>query len=227
MKRCYDLWYNILLSDVDKVPGDPKVGHIVELGSGSSYIKELCPQAITSDVEEGVGDLVIDGRSLPFDDESVRAILMTHVFHHIPDIEAFLREAERTLIPGGVISIIEVSHTPFARVFFRLCHPEPYDDTLLDWSFDQQHSMLDSNQALSWNVFFRDHEKFKFIAPKLSVTLTRFLPWFSYILSGGVSRQKMVPDVLSPLIAFMDTPLKFLGSLMALHWHLTVVKIDG
>jgi len=142
-----------LLADVRSVPAQ---GAVVELGSGGSYLKELEPTVITSDVSAGIAEQVIDARSLPFADQSIRALLLTHVFHHIPDVDAFFREAQRTLVPGGVISMIEVAHTPFAKFFFRNFHHEPYDDTRGDWRFEQGDSMMDSNQALSWIVFVRD-----------------------------------------------------------------------
>src|SRR5450432_3406760 len=98
VRRCYDLWYRRLLADTDSVPAPYNCHPIVELGSGSSYIKELRPDIITSDVTPGLADMTIDGRELPFDDCSVRAILLTHVFHHIPDVERFFREACRVLV---------------------------------------------------------------------------------------------------------------------------------
>src|SRR6266480_2661019 len=75
IKRCYDLWYRKLLEDADSVPSG---GTIVELGSGSSYVKTLRPEVVTSDCAPGVADMVIDGRRLPFADASVRALLLTH-----------------------------------------------------------------------------------------------------------------------------------------------------
>lgn len=50
----------------------------------------------TSDVfpVPGVGR-VIDARYLPFEDESLRAIVGTNVLHHIPEIERFFTEATR------------------------------------------------------------------------------------------------------------------------------------
>ena len=125
VKRCYDLWYRKLLDDADSVPS---AGTIVELGSGSSYVKQLRPDVVTSDCAPGIADMVIDGRSLPFPDASVRAILLTHVFHHIPDVGLFLEEASRVLVPGGVIAMVDETHTPFAKFFFSKIHPEPYDD---------------------------------------------------------------------------------------------------
>lgn len=122
---------------------------ILELGSGGSFLREVRPSVITSDITPGAAELAIDGRYLPFADGSLRAILLTHVFHHIPDVALFLQEAARVLAPGGVISMVDETHTPFARFFFGRFHPEPYDDRTRTWSFPAGHTMLDSNQALT------------------------------------------------------------------------------
>lgn len=47
-------------------------------------------------------------------------------------------------------------HTPFTRFFFGRIHPEPYDDRAESWSFPEEDTMLDSNRALTWNVFDRE-----------------------------------------------------------------------
>ena len=147
LKRCYDDWYARLLADVRSVPTP---GELVELGSGGSYLKDLEPAVITSDVSPDIAERVVDARKLPFQDESIRALLLTHVFHHIPDVDAFFREAQRTLVPGGVISMIEVAHTPFARFFFKNFHHEPYEDGRKEWNFAQSDSMMDSNQSANY-----------------------------------------------------------------------------
>jgi SAM-dependent methyltransferase len=146
VKRCYDDWDARLLRNADSVP---QAGVILELGSGGSYLKSIRPSIISSDVVANVADRVIDGRHLPFADNSIQALFLTHVFHHIPDMDAFLKEAQRALVPGGVVSMIEVAHTPFARLFFKNFHHEPYNDRSESWSFAQKDSMMDCNQALS------------------------------------------------------------------------------
>jgi SAM-dependent methyltransferase len=223
IKRCYDLWYRLLMRDADSVRGGQK---IVELGSGLSYIKQIRPDVITSDVTPGLADMVIDGRELPFPDASVKALLLTHVFHHIPDVARFFREASRVLVPGGVISIVDIPHTPFARFFFTKFHPEPYNDKAAEWSFPEGHSMLDSNQALSWIVFFRDSQEFQRQFPALHVEQTRYLPWLSYLLSGGVNLRSFIPRPLAPLFVALDRILKPLDGFFAVHWHITVRKAN-
>jgi SAM-dependent methyltransferase len=224
IQRCYNLWYRLLLEDCDSVPAQYRTGRIVELGSGSSYIKELRPEIITSDVAPGVADLVIDGRKLPFPDESVQALLLTHVFHHIPDVGQFFAEADRVLVPGGVISMVDVPHTPFARFFFSRFHPEPYNDSVPEWSFPEGDSMLDSNQALTWMVFCRDKDVFTSRFPTFRLERRRYLPWLSYLLSGGVNLRSFLPAPFTRIMPLIDWLLKPLDGLFAIHWHLTVRK---
>lgn len=224
VKYCYDLWYRKLLGDADSVPREFRSKRIIELGSGAGYVKTLRSDVITSDVTPGCAEIVLDGRKLPFKDGSLRAIFAAHVFHHIPDVEEFFKESCRVLAPGGVISMVEVTHTPFARFFFSKVHPEPYRADAKTWQFPEGHSMLDSNQALSWIVFFRDRERFESRFPQLRMERWAYLPWLSYLLSGGVNLRSFVPGFLTPVIRMADSLLKPLDGVFAIHWHITVRK---
>jgi len=223
LKYCYDFWYQTQLQDEASVPKQSQ-GIVLELGSGASYLKEIRPDVITSDVTPGAAEMVIDARKLPFSDGSVRAILLTHVFHHIPDVELFLKEADRVLVPGGVISMIEVAHTPFARFFFSNFHHEPYDDRAKDWAFNQTHAMNDSNQALAWNVLFRDRARFEQFHPSLKLRGPSYLPWFTYLLSGGVTRKALIPMFATPLAIVIEKLVSPLSPLFSIHWHLCLEK---
>ncbi len=221
VRRCYDMWYRALLDDVDS---SPEGGAVVELGSGLSYLRTLRPSIITSDVVAGDVDVVLDGRFLPFADGSVRALMLTHVFHHIPDISLFLAEAERTLKPGGVISIVDCAHTGLGRLFFGKIHPEPYNWKTERWDFPAGHTMLDSNQALTWLVFVRDRVRFERQFPALRIEGPRFLPWFSYLASGGVNLRSFVPRALEKAAMKLDDWLKPADPAFAIHWHWTIRK---
>ena len=221
VRRCYDLWYGALAQDVASVPEE---GSILELGSGAGYVKDFMPQAITSDVTPGVADIVVDGRQLPFPDGSIKALLLTHVFHHIPDVKAFFHEADRVLVPGGVISMIECAHTPLGKLFFDKVHPEPYLPETENWDFTCHDTMLDSNQALSWIVFFRDRTLFEQEFPGFRFEGYQYLPWLGYLLSGGVNLRSLVPPFASPFFRWIDDVVKPLDRLGAIHWHLTVRK---
>jgi SAM-dependent methyltransferase len=224
LKRCYDDWYARLLRDAKSAP---QAGVILELGSGGSYLKDLEPSIITSDVAANVADRVIDARDLPFAGNSVRALLLTHVFHHIPDVDVFLREAERVLVQDGVISMIEVAHTPFARFFFKNFHHEPYRDDCRDWAFAQNDSMMDSNQALSWMVFVRDRLEFEKRHPGWKIETLALMPWFTYFVSGGVTIRDLVPNFLNGMLVSVEHLLKPFAPVFSLHWHICLRKSNG
>jgi SAM-dependent methyltransferase len=224
LKYCYDKWYDALLADERSVPAD-QAGKLLELGSGGSYLHERNRDVITSDVVPGLASCVIDGRSLPYADASLRAIFLTHALHHIPQVERFFAEAQRTLVPGGVVSMIEVARTPLAKLFFTHLHPEPFDDQATSWDFAQSHAMADANQALSWLAFVRDRQRFEAEFPQLVVEKINYLPWFSYLTSGGVTRRAMLPGQIGQKIALaVDALSEPARPLFALHWHITLRK---
>jgi SAM-dependent methyltransferase len=224
LKYCYDIWYRLLLDDPsvrDSVPD----AVLLELGSGGSLLKDYEPRVITSDVTAGIAERVIDARSLPFADGTVSAIFMTHVFHHIPDVRKFLSEATRVLKPGGAVAMIDVAATPFAGVFFRNLHPEPFLPKEKNWVFEQGDSMLDSNQALSWIVFQRDRRLFEAEFPQLKIEAVQYLPWLPYLMSGGVTKRNLVPRFATGPIIAVDKLMAGLRPLFALHWFIRLRRV--
>jgi SAM-dependent methyltransferase len=221
IKRCYDDWYRRLLADVSSAPAR---GIILELGSGGSYLKSLEPAVLTSDVTPNIAEQVIDGRRLPFPDQALRALLMTHVFHHIPDVDVFFDEAQRALVPGGVISMIEVAHTPFARCFFKNFHHEPYDDSAQTWSFDQDDPMMDCNQALTWMIFVRDRARFSERHPGFVIEKLELIPWLTYFVSGGVTSRYLIPRFMNGILVGAERLLAPLQPVFSLHWHICLRK---
>jgi len=87
--------------------------------------------------------------------QSLRAILLTHVFHHLPSPDKFSQEASRTLAPGGVISMVDIAHTPFALLFSNF-HPEGHHDSRSSWVLDETEPLGGANQAMAWIIFKRD-----------------------------------------------------------------------
>lgn len=224
LASCYSTWYQALQKDAQSVPGGAAMGtqQWVELGSGGSSLIEYIPNLITSDVVEGVASRVIDGRSLPFANSSVDGLFLTHSFHHIPNVEMFLGEAVRVLKSGGVVALVEVANTLLARLLFSNFHPEPFLPNVKTWDFDQKDSMMDSNQALSWVVFFRDRELLHKKFPELEIEVVEYLPWFSYLVAGGVTKKNLIPRSLSLIILKLDKIFQMFAPLCALHWHIRI-----
>jgi hypothetical protein len=82
LRRYYGEIYDRYRECVNRTP---EPGLVVEIGSGAGFAKDVIPEIITSDTlpYDGV-DRVIDATRMPFADESVRALCMNNVFHHIP-----------------------------------------------------------------------------------------------------------------------------------------------
>jgi len=189
LRRIYLEWYERLLAKLPAVDGA-----ILELGSGAGFFSEVCPQAITSEVFRCDGvDSVVDARKLPFRGGSLRAIVMTDVMHHIPDCAMFLREAERTLKPGGRIVMVEPWVSLWSTFVYTRFHPEPFRVDAPDWDFPPSGPLSGANGAIPWLVFERDFERFRREFPSLQLcSVEPFMP-FRYLLSGGVSMRTLMP----------------------------------
>ncbi|MBI3544175.1 MAG: class I SAM-dependent methyltransferase [Deltaproteobacteria bacterium] len=173
----------------------PADGVAVELGSGAGFVKEVVPEITTSDYLAYSGvDLVVDATKMPFADRSVRFICMLNVFHHIPDVGAFLAEADRCLKPGGRIFMRDQHVGWLSSFFFKHLHHEPFDPKVAEWAFDSTGPLSGANGALAWIVFQRDRAKFERLFPTLS--LERYSPNspFRYWMSGGLKPWSLLPE---------------------------------
>lgn len=206
LRRLYEDWYRLVLSEIPLVQGE-----VLELGSGGGFLRDVFPKVTTSDVMQIPGvDLQVDARRLPFADGSLRAIVGTNVLHHIPDIEQFFSEAQRTLVAGGRFVFIEPWPTLLSRPIYQHLHHEPFDETR-DWSICAGGPLTAANGALPWIVFERDRAEFEGRFPGLFVRgLKRLMP-VSYILSGGIERNWAIPSWLFPVARTIERPFDALG----------------
>jgi SAM-dependent methyltransferase len=133
LERWYRECYAKYADCVARAAGE---GTVLARGSGAGFLRELLPDVVTTDVLPYRGvDRVIDARQLPFPDASLRAILMLNVFHHIPDADAFLSEAERCLAPGGRVCMIDQHVGWISRPILAHAHHEPFEPEARDWRF--------------------------------------------------------------------------------------------
>jgi SAM-dependent methyltransferase len=189
LRKIYLEWYERLLEGLPAVEG-----HILELGSGAGFFRELCPSAISSELFRCDGiQSVIDARRLPVRDGSLRSIVMTDVMHHIPDPARFLAEAQRALVPGGRVLMIEPWVSAWSKFVYMRFHSEPFRPEASAWEFPSTGPLSGANGAIPWMIFHRDVERFRRLFPRLIVTRVEpFMP-FRYVLSGGVSMRAVTP----------------------------------
>ena len=189
LKRLYADWYKEFIS-VSKKTGK---GIYLEIGSGGGFLKDVFPEVVTSDILNlPVVDRVFSAEELPYKENELGSIMMLNVFHHIPKPYLFLKEAERTLVKGGKIIMIEPANSALGRFIYKRFHHEPFDEHGAR-EIQAGNPLSHSNQALPYIYFERDAEQFKKDYPSLKINRIRYHTPFMYILSGGVSRSAMVP----------------------------------
>jgi SAM-dependent methyltransferase len=203
LQRVYREWYARIRAALPEGPGV-----VLELGSGGGFFREIVPDALTSDVLPlpGLG-VVLAGERLPFRTGALKAIVMTNVFHHLPDARAFLREAERALRAGGRIVMIEPWNSPFGSLVYRILHHEPFEPGAVQWELPEGGPLSGANGALPWIVFERDKARFALEFPAWRAAAIAPLMPLAYLLSGGVSLRLGVPAAAYALVRGLESLL--------------------
>jgi SAM-dependent methyltransferase len=188
LKRIYEDWYQTIEEALPD--GDAPV---LELGAGAGFMRERVPGLIASDILHVPGiALVADATGLPLADNSLRAIVMTNVLHHLPDVRAFFAEAARCVQPGGAIVMIEPWVTPWSSFVYRRVHTEPFEPAA-GWTLPDGGPLSGANGALPWILFERDREMFERECPAWRIRRVAPQMPFRYLVSGGVSLRALAP----------------------------------
>jgi SAM-dependent methyltransferase len=173
--------------------GTPRV---VEIGAAGGITKDIFPWIETTDVRPAAGvDRVVDGARLPYPDESLDGILAKDALHHIADPKGHFREVARVLRPGARATYLEPNWNLLSRAVFRWLHPEPFDDSVQEWTRVSTDPM-DSNQALAYLAFERDRSQFRSLCPSLDVVAMKRTNGAAFLLSGGVHTRTPLPSAL-------------------------------
>lgn len=203
LRRVYEEWYRALIKSIPE--GN---GNVLEIGSGAGFFKSFFPGVITSecfylrDI-----DCVIDGGYLPFADGSLKAIVMTDVFHHLPKPRLFLAEAARCLCPGGVVAMVEPWRTLWSDFVYSKFHHEPFHPDAGEWEFESEGPLSGANGALPWIVFSRDRKQFESEFPQLQIRSIEPMMPLLYLLSGGISLISFQPGWTFNIWCFIESLL--------------------
>lgn len=181
----------------------------LEIGSGTSLIKQTFGDVITSDLRPLPWlDLMLDAQALPILRGSLRAIYAINTFHHIPDPRRFFREALRVLRPGGGIVLIECYHGLFARWLLPGLHAgDDFTPQAPEWKLTSTGAMSGGNTALSYIIFTRDRTKFELEFPQFEIVEDHIHTPLWYYASGGVNFRQLVPDALTDLVHIAERAL--------------------
>lgn len=212
LRNIYVDFYNKLKNCI----GDTENKTIVELGSGGGFIKEVIPNAITSEViEVPTVDVIFSAMEMPFDDASVDAFVMIDVLHHIQQPRVFFKEALRCLSHGGKIVMVEPAATPWARFVYKNFHHEIFD-TGAGWELGEGGPLSHGNDAMPWVIFCRDRAIFESEFADLKIrSISNHTP-IRYLVSGGFTLRQLAPGFMWPVFGAIEWVLSPFSSIFGM-----------
>ncbi|MBN1813023.1 MAG: methyltransferase domain-containing protein [Anaerolineae bacterium] len=220
LRRIYEEWYEAIVTALPQ--GD---GPVLELGSGAGFLSDFIPGLIASELFRCAGiSAVLDGQILPFADSALRAIVMTDVLHHLPQVRRFFAQATRCVQTGGVIVMIEPWVTPWSRLVYTRLHHEPFRPDAIDWTCAGDGPLSGANGALPWIVFERDREQFEGEFPQLHIQSVDLIMPFRYLVSGGVSLRGLMPGWTFRLWRALEHALRPWARAWAMFARIVLVK---
>lgn len=188
LRKIYESWYQLLVSHIPEGSGS-----VLEVGSGGGFLKELQEDALASEVFLVPNiNIVLNAMALPFKHESLRAVLMVDVLHHIPNPALFFSEAARCVKSGGRCLFIEPWNTPWGKCVYQNLHHEPFNPEG-GWTIPSSGALSGANGALPWILFERDRQLFVEKFPQWRIVEVSPMMPLAYLISGGVSMRSIMP----------------------------------
>jgi len=205
-------WYGQLYRDQFRDFPNPAALSILEIGSGTSPLKQFLSNVVTSDVLDlDYLDLVFDCHEIDtldaIKDNSLDVITLTNVLHHLKSPIAFLNRAARKLRHGGKVIATEPFFSLVSTPIFKYLHPEAVDFQITEPELgDVQGPLASANIALPWLIFFRHSEWLQRLNDNFDVIglTTRPFSALSYMISGGISHRLPVPHFLYRVLFRVD-----------------------
>jgi SAM-dependent methyltransferase len=225
IRGVFEEFYRRIRTLDEKLFGETQ-GLRVELGSGSSLLKDYYPDVVTSDIIPAPHlERVLDAMSLDLDDQSVRVLYGINCFHHFPDPARFFAEAARVVRPGGGVILIDPYFSPLAGFLYtKLFKEETFDRSGPGWRADEQHDPERANQALSYVVFFRDRARFLAENASLEIVHTEVMNnYVRYVLSGGLNFRQLMPTAAVGALQLLERLASPAAPVFGLH-HLLVIR---
>jgi Methyltransferase domain len=196
-------WYRELYRDQFRDLPNPQGLSILEVGSGTSPLKQFLSNVITSDVLDlDYLDLVFDCHEIDkldaIKDNSIDVFTLTNVLHHLKNPIAFLNRAASKLKSGGRVIATEPFFSMLSTPIFKYLHHEPVDFRISEPELEVQGPLASANIALPWLIFFRQREWLQRLNENFDVATLSVRPFsaLSYMVTGGISHRLPIPHFL-------------------------------
>ena len=226
-------WYRELYREQFKDLPSPETLSILEIGSGTSPLKQFHSNIVTSDILHlDYLDLVFDCHEIDkldaIKDKSLDVITLTNVLHHLKSPVAFLNCAAGKLKPGGKVIATEPFFSVLSTVIFKYLHHEPVDFRIYEPELSEvQGPLASANIALPWLIFFRKREWLQRLNENFDIARRDLRPFtaLSYMATGGISHKLPVPGSLYRALFPIDLAMsRYFPRLFASFFTITLTR---
>lgn len=205
-------WFRNLYGQVfrNRPVHDPSY-RVVEVGSGSSPLKQFYPRFVTSDVLPLAHlDLVFDAHRIDQVSEVgiADSIILTNVLHHLADPLMFMKNAATKIKPGGELILIEPYFSSVSSLLLKNFHHEPCDFSIGRPILGEVTGPLSSaNQAMPYMIFFQRPDWLGELKEwyRIEDFTAEYYSSLSYPVTGGASKNFRIPHVLYRALFLVDS----------------------
>jgi SAM-dependent methyltransferase len=204
LRKIYFKFYKTIQEALNKnIPGK-----IVELGSGIGNLKLCVPECVCTDLFPSPWiDQVENAYELSFGDNSLNALILFDVWHHLKYPGTILREFNRVLAKNGRLIIFDPDISFLGFIVYGLFHPEPVRYfSKIEWDAPEGTDFKKLEYYAAQGNASRVFRKKKYAAELNDwrvVSISRMAS-ISYIASGGYSRKQLYPDKLYNFFCYLD-----------------------
>jgi SAM-dependent methyltransferase len=184
------------------------MGPILEIGSGIGLLKEVVPEAVTSELNLSPRvDRQENAYGVSFAEDSLSNLILCDVWHHLEFPGSALQEFHRVLAPGGRLILYEPSIGVLGGIIYSLFHPEPIGSDLeISWFKPSQADAAALEpfacQSLADRIFL--HRQFDEHLDQWELIEVRRFSALAYFASGGFSGPTLCPGVAFPWLRSLD-----------------------
>jgi SAM-dependent methyltransferase len=186
-------------------------GTSIEVGGGPGLFKQFSPGVLCTDLISSPWlDAVADAQCLPFRSCSVNNVFGLDMLHHLAKPMLFLAEAQRVLVPGGRLILVEPWITPFSYLVYRFFHQEGCDLAACPWDTEgletgTTKAAFDGNPAIPYLLFqARSRRRTLADLPHMSPVAVEPFCLFAYLLSFGFKRPNLLPHFLYRVFSIVE-----------------------
>lgn len=200
-------WMNSYLKTNDRV---------IEVGCGAGFggiYIDSAKLVLTDVIKRPYTSEMVNALNMPYGDNSVDAIISSHMIHHLATPSKFFNEVRRVLKPGGYLLIQEIETSLLMRLLLRAMRHEGWSSELN--VFDPEVIANDPSDPWSANcsipqLLFRDESQFTQHFPFFKFVKNELNECLAFPLSGGVIAKTKTIELPRPLLAVVNSFDRFL-----------------